>query len=216
MTTRRSIITWGSFGLKAFLLLLVIHASVTRDVIFTFIGIICFGLALVPPLLGRRVWLPAECDACVTTILVAHVFLGMTLELYETSPIYDKVSHYTGTLMLSWLALRIVDRQVNVKGAMLPSGLRSILLLLFAVGIGTMWEILEFLIDQTDLVIAQRGLADTMYDLMADLLAGMTVGLLSTYRVVPQPGARHPEKANAIMQDAEFLRKPPSHRLLTG
>jgi uncharacterized membrane protein YjdF len=99
----------------------------------------------------------------------------MTLELYETSAIYDKISHYGGTAILSFLALKSLDRQCRIKGIPLSLSILTGLILMFALAIGAVWEIFEFWIDQTDLVMAQRGLADTMYDLMADLLAGMTV-----------------------------------------
>jgi hypothetical protein len=167
-----------SLILKALLLVMVFNAFLTRDGIFTLIAACSFGLSLVPKLLERRIWLPPGCDLCFTAILSAHVSLGMTLELYETSALYDKVSHYAGTALLTGLALKVLDRHCCLKAIHLSASILTGLILMFALALGAVWEIFEFWIDQTDLVMAQRGLADTMYDLMADLLAGMTVALL--------------------------------------
>lgn len=168
---------------KALLLVMVFNAALTRDGIFTLIAALSFGLSLVPKFLERRIWLPQECDLCVATILLAHVFLGMTLELYEISAIYDKVSHYAGTALFSWLALKSLYRQCGIKGIHLSSSILIGLILMFSLALGAVWEIVEFIIDQTELVRAQRGLADTMYDLMADLLAGITV--MAVVRIYP-------------------------------
>lgn len=167
--------------LKVLLLVMVFNALLTRDGIFALIAACSFGLSLVPKFLERRIWLPSGCDLCFTAILLAHVFLGMTLELYETSTIYDKVSHYAGTALLTWLALKSLDRHCRIKRINLSLSILTGLVLMCALALGALWEIFEFLIDQTDLVMAQRGLADTMYDLMADLLAGMTVALLRIF-----------------------------------
>lgn len=162
---------------KALLLVMVVNAIFTRDGVFTLIAACSFGLSLVPRLLERRLWLPPGCDLCLSMILLAHVFLGMTLELYETSAIYDKLSHYAGTTLLTWQTLKVLDRHCSLKAIQLSASILTGLILMFALALGAIWEIFEFLIDQTDLVMAQRGLADTMVDLMADLLAGMTVAV---------------------------------------
>lgn len=175
---RGSFLDLFSLLFKALLLALVFNAVLTRDGVFTLIVVCCFGLSLVPKLLEKRLWLPPECDLCFSAILWAHVFLGMTLELYETSALYDKVSHYAGTALMTWLAFKALDRQCHLKAIHLSSFLLTCFILMFALAIGAIWEIFEFLIDQTDLVMAQRGLEDTMADLMADLLAGITIAVL--------------------------------------
>ena len=158
--------------LKALLLSLFVFALFSRDGTFATIVAMCFGLSLIPNLVGRRIWLPPELDLCCTSILFAHVFFGMTLGLYETSSLYDKVAHLVGAAVLAWQALKILDRERVVSQLLLSCRVVIGLVLGVALAMGAAWEIFEFTIDSTQLVVSQRGLTDTMHDLIAGFIGG--------------------------------------------
>ncbi|HEU4429888.1 MAG TPA: hypothetical protein VFT98_14085 [Myxococcota bacterium] len=123
----------------------------------------CFGLGVGTAALGQRVreW--------VVMALAAHVILGMAGGLYERSALYDKLVHCG----LSFAAARLVAEALALhtarNGLVLGARLERGVPVLAALALGTLWELFEFAADATGLVVAQRGLADTMLDLAADL-----------------------------------------------
>jgi len=55
----------------------------------------------------------------------------------------------------------------------LPAPLLWLLAIGIVMSLGTLWEVFEFAIDRTGLFQAQRGLTDTMLDLIADMLGAL-------------------------------------------
>lgn len=94
-------------------------------------------------------------------LVAAHVLLGMGLDLYESSMFYDKLVHVGA---FAWVAATV-----------LPRGPSVVVTALAATGLGAGWELFEFLTDQGGWFVAQRGLDDTMLDLLCDAL-GATIG----------------------------------------
>ena len=100
-------------------------------------------------------------------LVAAHVLLGMGLGLYETSAFYDKLVHVAAFV---WVACCV-----------LPRGQGALLTALAATGLGAGWELFEFLADQGGWFVAQKGLNDTMLDLLCDAL-GAAIGAGLTLR----------------------------------
>lgn len=103
----------------------------------------------------------------------AHL-VGMRYGLYAQSSLFDKAMHgiITAGFVLMWitwirpaLAGSRLDPESSTWG--LP-----LLTLLFTLATAALWEIFEFAVDQTGMFRAQRGLDDTMYDMIAALIGG--------------------------------------------
>lgn len=115
-------------------------------------------------------------------LLSAHIMLGMQLGLYESSRLYDKAMHLLGSAAVaSVLSVGLLSycRQANLR---LPPELWRWLVFAGTVCAGAFWEIFEFSVDQTGLFVAQKGLQDTMIDLIANAL-----GALLALFWAPQP-----------------------------
>ena len=170
-----------SGALKAMLLALLVYALFWRDSIFAITVGACLVLSLVPNLLGRHIWLPLGFDLCCTALLLSHVLFGMTLGLYATSSFYDKVVHFVGVGLLSWQALKVLDRECVTRKLLLSCRVVVVLVLGFALALGAAWEIFEFMIDRTGFVVSQPSLSDTMNDLIADAIGGSIPFILRFY-----------------------------------
>lgn len=118
-----------------------------------------------------------DVTAAVTALLLAaHIVLGMYLALYELSVLYDKVMHVVGSgavATILTLGAKSCCRQHRLE---VPGPLIVLTVFAGTLSVGTLWEIFEFAIDRTGLFVAQRGLRDTMFDLVADAL-GATFAL---------------------------------------
>jgi hypothetical protein len=131
------------------------------------VGLACVALGGVAFAVERRSTLArfAEWSALA---LGAHVVLGMAGGLYERSALYDKAVHLVACFGLARLAARALALHVEREGLAIGARLERWVPVLVALALGTLWELFEFCADRTGLVLAQRGLADTMLDLAAD------------------------------------------------
>ncbi|MEM6606020.1 MAG: hypothetical protein AAF671_09675 [Pseudomonadota bacterium] len=112
-------------------------------------------------------------------LLTAHVGLGMFLGLYEHSALYDKFMHVLGSAAIATLAHSALLAYGERNGLRMPASFIASITLSTTMSAGALWEIFEFSIDQTGLFYAQRGLTDTMIDLVADVFgAALAVPLL--------------------------------------
>lgn len=106
-------------------------------------------------------------------LLSAHVVLGMQLGLYESSRLYDKAMHLLGSAAIAGVLAVAAQSYCRGLGMQLPVPLVRVLVFAGTLGAGALWEIFEFSVDQTGLFVAQRGLQDTMLDLIANTAGGV-------------------------------------------
>ena len=118
----------------------------------------------------------------------------MQAGLYEISSVYDKLVHVLGSSAITGLLILVVLQYANHQQFRLPLPLLLVSILGFVVSLGTLWEVFEFTIDSTGLFRSQRGLEDTMFDLIVDAigaLAALSVFIgLDRRKVHSRPG--HP------------------------
>jgi len=131
------------------------------------VGLACVALGGVACAVERRAAL-ARFAEWTALALGAHVVLGMAGGLYERSVLYDKAVHLVAGFGLARLAARALALHVEREGLAFGARLERWVPVLVALALGTLWELFEFCADRTGLVLAQRGLADTMLDLAAD------------------------------------------------
>lgn len=134
------------------------------------VGAVGFLLARLPAMLVDDGVLRSASSLCVTALVAAHVILGMKAGLYETSTVYDKLAHTLGSGVVTGVLITAVSRYAERERLSLPLPFFFILVLGAGVSLGTFWEIFEFAADKSGLFYAQRGLSDTMLDLIANLV----------------------------------------------
>ena len=138
------------------------------------VGIISFAITLVPNPLIKDYSLYIATKVCISLLLCAHIVFGMYCDFYEISVVYDKFMHLIGMAALTGLVLVATVKYYKRVELRLPQALLLILVLGIAVSAGTLWEVFEFAMDHTGLFYAQRGLQDTMLDLIADTTGALT------------------------------------------
>jgi len=137
------------------------------------VGVVCVVLSLLPAVLLRDHTLRTAGSLCVTTLLFAHIVLGMQAGLYETSTLYDKAMHGLGSGAIAGLMITMLSRYCYLNRLELHQPLFSLIVLGIVVSLGTLWEVFEFSLDHTGLFQSQRGLTDTMLDLIADMAGAL-------------------------------------------
>lgn len=111
-------------------------------------------------------------------VLVIHGILLLTDGYYHLDQI-DVPLHIMGGFVMSMLGLAIHHQvSTNHHNKMAPWWYRFVFVVGFAVLIGVLWEFYEFVMDQTvhkwfELPVAQPSLANTMKDLLDDLIGAI-------------------------------------------
>lgn len=140
-------------------------------------------VTMLPLILGRRfaVQIPPEFEALAVVFVYASLFLGEVHGYYVRFWWWDAVLHIgSGFLLgiLGFLLVYVLNEHENVNMHMRPRFV-ALFAFMFAVGMGAIWEIFEFAMDQLfGLNMQKSGLIDTMWDLIVDTIGAASISLL--------------------------------------
>lgn len=158
------------------------------DWLYSFLCGVALGLMVVPPLIARssRLNVPLEIELLVLWWLVTDMTVGRVFDLYEAGILYDKLIHFGNSglfAIVSFLGVYTLEMTRNVQTGM-PINVVGIFLI--TLGIGALWEILEFASDALFARGAQGApsmspLEDTMWDLIVDGAGGLIGGILGAW-----------------------------------
>lgn len=144
---------------------------------------------VLPVLLGRRfrVFVPPEFEALAVVFLFASLFLGEVRGYYLRFWWWDVALHAASGFLLGilgFLLVYILNETEDVDVHMRPRFV-ALFAFVFALGLGTVWEIFEFSADQLAGTDMQKemlgdpsGLTDTMWDLIVDSVGALVIAVL--------------------------------------
>ncbi len=147
------------------------------------------AVTLLPFLLRRRFRfvLPYELEILAIVFAFAALFLGEVRGYYTQYPWWDSALHATSGLLLGmfgFLLIHAMNESDRIDMHLRP-GLVAFFSFLFALGVGTTWEIFEFAMDSLAGTNMQKpmwgdpsGLTDTMWDLIMDALGALVISVL--------------------------------------
>ena len=149
---------------------------------------------LSPELVKRhyRVEIPSEAQIAATLFAFATLFLGEVRGYYERLWWWDEALHLTAGLLLGLLGFLIVHALNTSKkvGLQMRPSFVALFAFLFSLGVGTAWEIFEFVMDQSFGLTMQKpmlgdpsGLTDTMWDLIMDAGAAAVISIAGWHYV---------------------------------
>ena len=145
--------------------------SLIRVKIIEFIGYSISWLGGLSPYIYERITLQKiseKIKVMLSSSILLHSLLGEFLKFYDKVPFWDKCLHFYGSFVITCFFYHILTRRSKFWSHVSNAVLISFLLGCFS---GLLWEIAEFITDKT---IAgyhtQRGLDDTMWDLIFDIL----------------------------------------------
>lgn len=170
------IIAWG---LRALLLIGALYFLLQGD--WAVFGILLFSLGatglvhyITQHYLGQTgQWM----DLMFSLLVVFNNLLGLGFAFYYTVPGWDIVTHYTTSLFLAVSALILLQKAYPQLLMQAPKVLVVLAMIMFSLGLGSLWEIGEFASDYLRGTDFQHGLTNTMQDLIVDMIAGLIVGI---------------------------------------
>jgi hypothetical protein len=144
-------------------------------------GAVMGALIMTLPFLLEKVgWfkMPMFMQAWASLSVGLHT-LGLALGLYDDTWWWDEVTHFVSSSMVGMiaaLALFLFDiHSIKIK---VPRWAYPLMILVFSIFIGVVWEIAEFTGDTVARTGMQYSLIDTLGDLYVDVLGGVATSLL--------------------------------------
>ncbi len=140
-------------------------------------------ISLLPDLLGSRfhVYIPSEFSALTAVFIFASLFLGEYHGYYTRFWWWDALLHTVSGFMLGilgFLLVHVLNEKEDLELHMKP-GFVALFALMFAIGMGALWEIFEFSMDNLfDMNMQKSGLVDTMWDLIVDSIGAFVIAML--------------------------------------
>jgi uncharacterized membrane protein YjdF len=178
-----------TFGLQAILVVGLALEIVQREWLSAASVAAILFVSLLPLLLGRRfrVFIPPEFELLAIVFVFASLFLGEVRGYYTRFWWWDLVLHTgSGVLLgiLGFLLVHVLNEKEEIDVDMKPSFV-ALFAFMFAVGLGALWEIFEYSMDQLFGMNMQKemlgdpsGLTDTMWDLIVDTVGAAAMAFL--------------------------------------
>ena len=154
-----------------------------------FLVMVIMGVTLSPAVLGRRfrVYIPPEFQVLAVMFVFAALFLGEIQNYYLRIWWWDIALHASSGLLMGILGFLLVYALNENEHADIHMRPRFVAMFafVFAVAVGTLWEIFEFVVDQVVGANMQKpmlgdpsGLTDTMWDMIVNALGALAISAL--------------------------------------
>lgn len=140
-------------------------------------------ITLLPLVLGKRfaVTIPPEFELLAVVFIYGSLFLGEVQGYYLRFWWWDAVLHAGSGVLLGILGFLLVHTMNELESVELQLRPRFVALFAFtfSIGMGALWEIFEFSMDQLfNLNMQKSGLIDTMWDLIVDTAGALFISLV--------------------------------------
>lgn len=177
-----------SWLFRAYIALFAILYLYQGDIIASIIFVLMLVVSLLPIIIDElyNIKLHWVHDLAFTFLIFAHMagFSG----LYNALPLWDDLAHLLGMVIVTMIGFSFIyayEAKGHLKMTLPMIGFFSAC---FAISVGGLWEILEFIWDNLislsiNYGFAQNGLLDTMLDLTFDLMGSLVSSLIMLYYV---------------------------------
>jgi hypothetical protein len=172
-----------AYVLQIILLLTITYALLQRNYLSAFATFGILFLTFLPAIIRKkfRVYIPVELEVIAVVFIFAAVFLGEIHAYYTKFWWWDAILHTVSGFLIGlggFMLVYILNEEEKVHLKMRP-GFVAIFAFAFALAIGSLWEILEFTLDNTlGTAMQKSGLIDTMWDLIVDGLGAAVIAIL--------------------------------------
>ena len=195
-----------SWAMRAFLFASSIYYIYKEDFFGAIIIALSLGFALIPEIIrmSYNVKLHWIYDLLFTVLITGHMigFMGM----YELSLVYDDFLHIMGSFILGVFGFMIIYSYDYSEKIKITIPFLMFFTILWTLGIGAVWEIVEFLWDNIALLSSEYGFAqDSQLDTMIDLSWDFVCGVLATLFMASIFKRMHKDKKERLIQPIASL-----------
>jgi uncharacterized membrane protein YjdF len=163
-----------------------IFLALSEQWLSAFLALTIAAVVVLARLLGDNmsISVPSEFQILALVFVFAALFLGEVRSFYDRFWWWDILLHTSSGLLLGifgFLLVHLLNESERVDLAMQPRFV-ALFAFVFAVGVGALWEVFEFSMDQffgtrmqKPMLGDESGLTDTMWDLIVDALGAVFI-----------------------------------------
>lgn len=163
-----------------------VSALVETQWLVAFTAALVLAITFLPALIERELGLqlPVELTFVTCLFLYAAFGLGEVQEFYQRFWWWDLVLHSLSALILGLVGFLLVYSLHRTQRVVLPPAYFALTAFGFAVTLGTLWEIFEYLMDWGfGFQMQKSGLDDTMTDLMVNGIGALVASWVGYHYV---------------------------------
>ena len=173
------------YGMRILVILASILFLIRGDLESFWGALFVVALMSVPGFLKSRyrIYLPFSLDLGIVSFIFLTLFLGGMEDLYGQITLWDKIVHFQSGLLLSITGFVLVYtlNEAERSPIDLSPGFIAFFSVVFSLAFGALWEIAEFFGDTAFGSTWQNGLADTMWDLVADFGGALVIAIIGYF-----------------------------------
>lgn len=182
MKFTQNLLFYLSLMIKLTLIIAIVGAIITFQWLVLFVSSLTLILTFLPAFVERnyKITLPLEFEIVITGFIFASLFLGEIHSFYYKYWWWDTMLHtLSGSILgfIGFLLIFTLNKTVKI-GIHLSPFFLAFFSFCFAVTMGALWEIFEFSMDLIFGLTMQKGLEDTMLDLIADSIGAIFASLI--------------------------------------
>ena len=162
-----------------------IAAFIQLNYAIIFVIVLAFVLTFIPEMIKHKyhVRLPIEFEVFVVLFIYMSVYLGEVHGYYEQFWWWDTLLHLGSGVALGFVGFGIILILVRAQKVSASPFLLALFAFCFAMAAGAVWEIFEFAMDQLFGLNMQKGLVDTMADLIADAIGALAASVAGYFYI---------------------------------
>ena len=158
--------------------------------------LVSFFLIVAPYIItfGKVKKIPMEIELILFFMVVLQFVVGEARDYYSEAPYFDKLVHYMFPAFIAFISFIIIYTMQGLGYLKANLATTMFLIVVFALGIGAFWEILEYSSDQIMLPrvedwhqfqgsLVEDPHHDTMNDLIADFIGGLTGAVVGAFYI---------------------------------
>jgi hypothetical protein len=179
-----------------------------RLVMAGFIGV-CLLAIIFPGVVtrGRVKALPLEFELILFIMVTLQFVIGETLNFYNKIPYFDKLVHFSLPFFMGYIIALLAYTMYATGNLRASLGPAMVIIVLVSLGVGAVWEIIEYLSDvflHTYLQgsLTASPLVDTMHDLIVDTLGGI-FGAIIALRYIRSENRRLDARLPGLVREIE-------------
>jgi uncharacterized membrane protein YjdF len=113
--------------------------------------------------------------------LLTDSFFGYYKRLYNRTKTYDRIQHVIGSFSFAVFFYFFLSNIFEYGGS---RAFQAFYILLLGVFYGTVYELIEFMSDSGSRRKMQKGLKDTDFDMLSDLIGSLAAAVLSYFKLL--------------------------------
>lgn len=166
---------WFYLIYRIFLMVAVIGSLIVGNFLNVGIALVALFITFIPQIIERRfgIHYPTEFEIAIMVFIYLSLILGSVGKFYDLFPWWDTMLHTISGILFGLLGFSLVYHlnRSSWEKIRLSRAFIALFAFCFALSLGAIWEIYEYLVDSLFGWNMQRsGLPDTMSDLILDAL----------------------------------------------